>query len=73
MIKNPFFQGLFASSSANMSQQKGKLTFETVGSKFKTKLGKMIDNLKSTVNISLIHSCNIYMYLPFKLQIFILL
>jgi len=47
--KNPFLQGLFASSSStNMSQQKGKLTFISVGSKFKTQLGELMDKLRST-------------------------
>lgn len=46
---NPFLQGLFASSSStNMSQQKGKLTFISVGSKFKTQLGELMDKLRST-------------------------
>jgi len=47
--KNPFLQGLFASSSSTcMSQQKGKLTFISVGSKFKTQLGELMDKLRST-------------------------
>lgn len=45
--KNPFLQSLFTSSS-NLSQQKGKLTFISVGSKFKTQLGELMDKLKST-------------------------
>lgn len=45
--RNPFLQGLFASSS-NMSQQKGKLAFSSVGSKFRTQLGELMDKLKST-------------------------
>jgi len=45
--KNPFLQGLFA-SSCNTSQQKGKLTFISVGSKFKTQLGELMDKLRST-------------------------
>ncbi|PNF18978.1 Myosin heavy chain 95F [Cryptotermes secundus] len=45
--RNPFLQVLFASSS-NMSQQKGKLTFSSVGSKFRTQLGELMDKLKST-------------------------
>ncbi|XP_069688950.1 myosin heavy chain 95F isoform X3 [Periplaneta americana] len=44
--RNPFLQSLFPSS--NMSQQKGKLTFSSVGSKFKTQLGELMDKLKST-------------------------
>jgi Myosin heavy chain len=44
--KNPFLQSLFQESS---SQNKGKLTFISVGSKFKTQLGELMDKLKSTV------------------------
>jgi myosin-6 len=47
--RNPFLQGLFASSS-NMSQQKGKLAFSSVGSKFRSQLGELMDKLKSTVS-----------------------
>jgi myosin-6 len=47
--KNPFLQSLFASST-NISQQKGKLTFISVGSKFKTQLGELMDKLKSAVS-----------------------
>ncbi|XP_026680288.1 myosin heavy chain 95F [Diaphorina citri] len=43
--KNPFLQSLFQESS---SQNKGKLTFISVGSKFKTQLGELMDKLKST-------------------------
>lgn len=34
---------------ANYSSQKGKLTFISVGSKFKTQLGELMDKLKSNV------------------------
>nr|CAD7423965.1 unnamed protein product [Timema monikensis] len=44
--KNPFLQGMFASS--NLTNQKGKLAFISVGSKFKTQLGELMDKLKST-------------------------
>lgn len=36
---------------ANQSCQKGKLTFISVGSKFKTQLGELMDKLKSNVRI----------------------
>ena len=35
---------------ANHSSQKGKLTFISVGSKFKTQLGELMDKLKSNVS-----------------------
>lgn len=41
---------------ANHSLQKGKLTFISVGSKFKTQLGELMDKLKSNVSAKL--SCN---------------
>ncbi|XP_063243579.1 myosin heavy chain 95F isoform X2 [Bacillus rossius redtenbacheri] len=44
--KNPFLQALF--SSSKLSNQKGKLAFISVGSKFKTQLGELMDKLKST-------------------------
>ncbi|XP_066994103.2 myosin heavy chain 95F [Anabrus simplex] len=44
--KNPFLQSLF--STTNTPQQKGKLAFDSVGSKFKTQLGLLMDKLKST-------------------------
>uniref|UniRef100_A0A8D8QWM0 Myosin heavy chain 95F n=1 Tax=Cacopsylla melanoneura TaxID=428564 RepID=A0A8D8QWM0_9HEMI len=43
--KNPFLQSLFQESN---SSNKGKLTFISVGSKFKTQLGELMDKLKST-------------------------
>ncbi|XP_054269239.1 myosin heavy chain 95F isoform X2 [Macrosteles quadrilineatus] len=43
--KNPFLQSLFAGTSGTL---KGKLTFISVGSKFKTQLGELMDKLKST-------------------------
>jgi myosin VI len=46
--QNPFVQGLFASAAA--SQQKGKLTFISVGSKFKTQLGELMEKLRGTVS-----------------------
>lgn len=46
--QNPFIQGLFASAAA--SQQKGKLTFISVGSKFKTQLGELMEKLRGTVS-----------------------
>ncbi|CAG2059105.1 unnamed protein product, partial [Timema podura] len=56
--KNPFLQGMFASSNLTISEgqagvhqrrlKKGKLAFISVGSKFKTQLGELMDKLKST-------------------------
>ncbi|XP_046405363.1 myosin heavy chain 95F isoform X2 [Ischnura elegans] len=43
--RNPFLKALFASLN---TQQKGKLNFISVGSKFKTQLGELMDKLKST-------------------------
>ncbi|KAL1122308.1 hypothetical protein AAG570_003713 [Ranatra chinensis] len=45
--QNPFLQNLFPNSSNN-STQKGKLTFISVGSKFQTQLGELMEKLKST-------------------------
>lgn len=42
---NKLIQLLFATANA----QKGKLTFISVGNKFKTQLGKLMDKLKSNV------------------------
>ncbi|XP_065339077.1 myosin heavy chain 95F isoform X1 [Cloeon dipterum] len=42
--QNPFVQVLFS----NASQQKGKLTFISVGSKFKTQLEELMEKLRST-------------------------
>ncbi|XP_059475767.1 myosin heavy chain 95F isoform X2 [Neocloeon triangulifer] len=44
--QNPFVQNLF--SNASQSQQKGKLTFISVGSKFKTQLEELMEKLRST-------------------------
>ncbi|XP_071438694.1 myosin heavy chain 95F isoform X2 [Hetaerina americana] len=44
--RNPFLKGLF--KPINISQQKGKLNFISVGSKFKTQLGELMQKLKST-------------------------
>uniref|UniRef100_A0A1B6GYM3 Unconventional myosin-VI n=1 Tax=Cuerna arida TaxID=1464854 RepID=A0A1B6GYM3_9HEMI len=44
--QNPFLQSLFASGTSGTL--KGKLTFISVGSKFKTQLGELMDKLKST-------------------------
>lgn len=43
--QNKFLQNLFCSNSNTL---KGKLTFISVGSKFKTQLGELMDKLKST-------------------------
>lgn len=46
---------------ANYSSQKGKLTFISVGSKFKTQLGELMDKLKSNVrrmpSCATLHDC----------------
>lgn len=47
--KNPFLQNLFA-NSAVPATQKGKLTFISVGNKFKQQLGELMDKLGSTVS-----------------------
>lgn len=52
--KNAFVQGLFRSSS----QQKGKLTFISVGSKFKTQLEELMEKLRGTVSGSQIGIIN---------------
>lgn len=44
--KNPFLQSLFAGN--NSGSLKGKLTFISVGSKFKSQLTELMDKLKST-------------------------
>ncbi|RZF36972.1 hypothetical protein LSTR_LSTR004660 [Laodelphax striatellus] len=44
--QNPFLQSLFASS--NSGSLKGKLTFISVGSKFKSQLSELMEKLKST-------------------------
>lgn len=46
--QNPFLQGLFANGSGGTL--KGKLTFISVGSKFKTQLGELMEKLRSTVS-----------------------
>ena len=44
-----FIPGLFVSSSSNNSQQwKGKLSFISVGSKFRTQLNELMEKLRST-------------------------
>lgn len=48
--QNPFLQSLFAAGTSGTL--KGKLTFISVGSKFKTQLGELMDKLKSTVSFS---------------------
>lgn len=49
--KNALIQKLFATSIV----QKGKLTFISVGNKFKTQLGELMEKLKSNVsNISFV-------------------
>ncbi|KAK7866674.1 hypothetical protein R5R35_006058 [Gryllus longicercus] len=44
--KNQFLHGLFATSS--LGQNKGKLTFDSVGSKFKSQLSTLMEKLRST-------------------------
>lgn len=46
--KNKFLQSLF--SNGDSSQQKGKLSFNSVGLKFKNQLTELMDKLKSTVS-----------------------
>ncbi|XP_066902835.1 myosin heavy chain 95F isoform X1 [Halyomorpha halys] len=45
--KNPFLQTIFTNSN-NTNNQKGKLTFISVGNKFQTQLAELMDKLKST-------------------------
>ncbi|KAK9506770.1 hypothetical protein O3M35_008647 [Rhynocoris fuscipes] len=45
--QNPFLQTMFANGNST-NNQKGKLTFISVGSKFQTQLGELMDKLKST-------------------------
>jgi myosin VI len=54
--QNKFVQSLFASAS----QQKGKLTFISVGSKFKTQLEELMEKLRSTVSSFITFSLRIY-------------
>jgi len=44
---NPFLKGLFVTLT-NSSQQKGKLSFISVGSKFRTQLNELMEKLRST-------------------------
>ncbi|BES87602.1 Myosin N-terminal SH3-like domain [Nesidiocoris tenuis] len=45
--QNPFLRNMFG-NAVNSNNQKGKLTFISVGSKFQTQLGELMDKLKST-------------------------
>nr|XP_018907135.1 PREDICTED: myosin heavy chain 95F isoform X1 [Bemisia tabaci] len=45
---NKFLQSLFSGNDSSASLNKGKLAFISVGSKFKTQLGELMDKLKST-------------------------
>lgn len=49
--KNPLIQKLFATSIV----QKGKLTFISVGNKFKSQLGELMEKLRDNVSSVLIH------------------
>ncbi len=50
--KNPFLQNLFENGSdLSTSMNKGKLTFISVGSKFRMQLSELMEKLKSTVSI----------------------
>jgi myosin-6 len=51
--KNSFLQNLF-SNPAVPAAQKGKLTFISVGNKFRQQLGELMDKLGSTVSILLL-------------------
>lgn len=46
---HPLLKNLF--TTKNQTASKGKLTFISVGSKFKTQLGELMEKLKSTVSI----------------------
>ena len=48
--KNPLVKKIFEAEANNsMMQSKGKLTFISVGSKFRTQLGTLMEKLRSTV------------------------
>ncbi|CAB4065257.1 MYO6 [Lepeophtheirus salmonis] len=46
--QNPFIQSLFASARSTSGSMKGKLTFLSVGNKFKSQLEELMDKLRST-------------------------
>lgn len=56
--KNKLIQVLFTNSIA----QKGKLTFISVGNKFKTQLGELMEKLKSNVRILVFGLNGVFFY-----------
>ena len=48
---NPLLKVLFTSKSSLMSSNKGKLNFISVGSKFKTQLGELMEKLEKNVSV----------------------
>jgi myosin-6 len=58
--KNPLVMKLYEEQAKNLNKQsKGKLTFVSVGSKFRTQLSTLMEKLRSTVSVALVYF-NIY-------------
>lgn len=49
--QNKFIRGLFATSGESSHSARGKLSFISVASKFKTQLQELMDKLTSTVSV----------------------
>ena len=48
IFTSPSLQALFKAGESEAAANKGKLTFISVGSKFKTQLGELMDKLRGT-------------------------
>lgn len=59
---NKFIKSLFATANA----QKGKLTFISVGSKFKSQLAELMEKLRSNVSNAYLYGSTDYFALKFR-------